>query len=187
MQLETLLTPTLTADQAMGIGKLIATTWPNPDKPVEYRAQQMLDAGQHYQGEALQAPRSFVIRESGVIIAHSMLIPRTLGTTAGALTIAGLARVCCDPAQRGRGLGELVVKAVFELVDAGVFPFSFFQTTSKVRSFYEKLGAAVATNRVVNSLAEDPRACPFWDEVLMRYPSSGDWPAGEIDLRGPGY
>jgi hypothetical protein len=42
-------------------------------------------------------------------------------------------------------------------------------------------------NRFVNSTAEDPHASPFWDRVIMRYPAKAGWPAGEIDLRGPGW
>ena len=51
----------------------------------------------------------------------------------------------------------------------------------------KKLGCSVTTNRVVNSLADDPTAYPFWDEVAMRYPAAKHWPDGEIDLRGPGF
>jgi len=60
-------------------------------------------------------------------------------------------------------------------------------SNERVRPFYEKLGAVVVDNRIVNSLADNPAANPFWDEVVMRYPAGGDWPSGAIDLRGPGY
>lgn len=56
-----------------------------------------------------------------------------------------------------------------------------------MRPFYEKLGACLATNRIVNSLGDDPQASPFWDEIILRYPKDRQWPEGEIDLRGPGY
>jgi hypothetical protein len=88
---------------------------------------------------------------------------------------------------RGRGLGELVVRAAFALVDEGQFEFALFQTNRRTQPFYEKFGAAPVTNPVINSLAAEPTANPFWDEVVMRYPADGNWPAGTIDLRGPGY
>ncbi|MEM9660155.1 MAG: hypothetical protein AAF961_17460, partial [Planctomycetota bacterium] len=99
----------------------------------------------------------------------------------------GLARVCSHPEHRGCGLGELVVRAAFGVVDDGEFPWSLFQTTYPVQAFYNKLGAQLVKNPIVNSLGEDPQANPFWDEIIMRYPAKADWPKGVIDLLGPGY
>jgi len=187
MQIETLDARALTETDARAIGELLAVVWPKPEKPVEVRTQQMLDMAHGYAGPDAQAPRSFLIREAGRVIAHSAIIPRTVGTSAGDLTLAGLARVCSAPDQRGRGLGERVVRAAFEVLDAGVFPFALFQTLPPIQAFYENLGACLVENPIVNSLGEDPQASPFWDKVIMRYPSGGEWPEGEIDLRGPGY
>ncbi len=187
MQIETLDARTFTDADARAIGELLAIVWPNPEKPAEVRMQQMLEMGQDYTGSDAQAPRSYIVREAGKVIAHSAIIPRTIGTTDGQMTIAGLARVCADPNQRGRGLGVLIAKAALEQIDARVFSYSLFQTSPEVRPFYEKLGACVIENTIVNSLGEDPQASPFRDRVIMRYPSSGEWPEGEIDLRGPGY
>lgn len=69
----------------------------------------------------------------------------------------------------------------------GTSGWSLFQTSQKVRPFCEKPGCTLAENPIVNSLADDRTARPFWDEVAMRYPSREGWPAGQIDLRGPGY
>jgi predicted N-acetyltransferase YhbS len=178
---------TYSAVDSRAIAELLCMVWPKPDKTVDIRQRQLLDLGRDYEGPEDQHPRSILIRENGRVIAHAGMMPRTIGTSAGQLTIAGLSRVCSDPAYRGQGLGELVVREVFALVDRGVFPFSLFQTSHKVRPFYEKVGAVPVTNRIVNSLADDPRVSPFWDEVTMRYPKDRDWPEGEIDLRGLGY
>ncbi|MDZ4657309.1 MAG: GNAT family N-acetyltransferase [Bythopirellula sp.] len=186
-QVETLDARVLTIADARAIAELIVKVWPKSGKSVEFREQQMLDLGRNFHGPDAQAPRSMVIRESGRIIAHAAFVPRTIGTTSGDLTIAGLARVCSDPDFRGQGLGELVVREIFALIDKQVFPFSLFQTSTVVRPFYEKLGACPVTNYIVNSLGDDPRASPFWDEVILRYPKDRQWPEGEIDLRGPGY
>jgi predicted N-acetyltransferase YhbS len=177
----------LTQADARAIAELIVKVWPKTDKPVEFREQQMLAMGRDYSGPDAQAPRSILIREAGRIIAHAAIVPRMIGTSAGEMTVAGLARVCSDPDCRGRGLGELVVRGVFDLVDDSTFPFALFQTNNTVRPFYEKLGACPVANRIVNSLGEDPSVCPFWDEVVMRYPKDRHWPEGEIDLRGLGY
>jgi len=121
------------------------------------------------------------------VIAHAAALPRTIGTSEGEMTILALAQVATDPEARGRRLGQAVVRQTFDLVDHGPFEHSLFQTSNNVRPFYEKLGCGLVTNRIVNSLGDGPRACPFWDEVAMRYPAAKAWPAGEIDLRGPGY
>jgi hypothetical protein len=81
----------------------------------------------------------------------------------------------------------MVVRAAFDLVDHGAYPFALFQTGEKVRPFYEKLGCVTVDNRFVNSLADDPQAYPFWDTAIMRYPAGPGWPSGEVDLRGPGW
>jgi predicted N-acetyltransferase YhbS len=187
MQVETLDARHLTEADALAIAELLVRVWPDSHKTVEVRQQQMLDMGRDYQGPDQQAPRSFVIREQGRVIAHSAVIPRTIGTADGELTIAGLARVGTDPDQRGRGLGAVVVRPVFELVDQGAFTFSLFQTTDEVSNFYKKLGCATVDNPIVNSLAEDENHSPFWDKVILRYPDGPGWPEGKIDLRGPGY
>ena len=187
MQVEIIDARSLTEAVAREIGQLLATVWPSPEKSAEYRMRQVLEIGQGFTGDDAQAPRFFIFRQQERVIAHSAIISRTIGTSVGDLTIAGLARVCSDPEQRGQGLGELVARAALEVVDSAEFPFSLFQTSVQVRPFYEKLGACLVENTVVNSLGEDPRACPFSDSVIMRYPSSGAWPEGEIDLRGPGY
>lgn len=187
MQVEILDARVLTAADALAIGTLLATVWPKPEKDAAYRAQQMIEMGKDYSGPEAQFPRSYVIREGGKVIANASILPRTIGTTAGDITIAGLARVCTEPKQRGNGLGERIVKAAFETVDSGAFPFSLFQTSPEVRPFYEKLGCCECDNTVINSLGDDLHASPFWDRVIVRYPNQGDWPEGEIDLRGPGY
>jgi hypothetical protein len=176
-----------TPDQARIIGELLAAVWPKPNVTAADRAENLLALGRGYQGPDAQAPRSYVFMEDGKLLAHSAIIPRTIGTSAGLITVGGLARVCTDQRARGRGLGELITRAALGAVDSGDFPFALFQTSRRVRPFYEKLGAVVVDNAIVNSLAEDPKVKPFWDEVVMRYPAAGDWPIGTIDLRGPGY
>jgi predicted N-acetyltransferase YhbS len=178
---------TLSHEQALAIGELLVQVWPKPNVTAEDRAQQQLAFGRDYEGPDAQAPRSYVVLQDGRVVGHSLIFARTVRTMAGELTIAALARVCSDPNLRGQGLGEAVVRAAFGAVDLGDFPFSYYQTSHKVRPFYEKLGAILAENPVINSLASGPKTNPFWDEVTMRYPAHGNWPAGTIDLRGPGY
>jgi len=187
MEIETLDLRTITAAEALEIAELLVCVWPNSEKTVAVRQRQLIELGQKYDRDEEPAPQSFLIRESGKLIAHSAVLPRSIGTSAGDLVIAGLTRVCTSPEQRGRGLGEIIVRPVFDLVDNGAYQFSLFQTTQDVGSFYEKLGACVIENSIVNSLGTDHQESPFWDKIVMRYPCSGSWPTGEIDLRGPGY
>jgi GNAT superfamily N-acetyltransferase len=185
--IETWESQTLTAEQARAIGELLVQVWPKPNVTVEDRVQQQLAFGRAYEGPANQAPRSYVVTEDGRLLAHALIFARTIRTANGEIPIAALARVCTAPEARGRGLGEAVARAAFGAVDRGEFPWALFQTSPQVRPFYEKLGAVVAENPFINSLAEGPKANPFWDEVVMRYPAHGAWPSGTIDLRGPGY
>ena len=187
LQVETIDRRTMTVAEARPLAELICKVWPRPNKTVETRITELIEPWKDYRGPDAQHPRSIVVREAGRVIAHAAADPRTIGTSQGELTIVALGKVCTDPAERGRKLGAAVVRGVFQLVDDGTFPWSLFQTCHNVRPFYEKLGCTLAKNPIVNSLADDPTANPFWDEVAMRYPAGGDWPAGQIDLRGPGY
>jgi predicted GNAT family N-acyltransferase len=187
MDVETLDRRNLSEPDARAVAELLCTIWPKPGRTVEVRMAELMDYWKDYEGPEDEHPRLFVIREEDRVIACASVAPRTVGTSRGDMTVQALARVCTDPAARGRGLGQRVVRAAFELVDRGPFPFSLFQTSEKVRPYYEKLGAVVATNRIVNSRGDDPTKNPFWDIVVMRYPAGPGWPEGEIDLRGPGW
>jgi hypothetical protein len=186
-RIETIDRRTISETDARAIAELIVSIWPKPDRTVDSFAAEILDQWKDYRGPEHQHPRSFLIREHGQVLAHSSAYPRTIHTSKGDLTVLALARVCTDPVVRGRKFGDAVVRATFELVDQGTFPFALFQTSTDVRPFYERLGAIAIDNTFVNSLAADPKANPFWAEVHMRYPEAGDWPKGEIDLRGPGW
>jgi GNAT superfamily N-acetyltransferase len=187
MHVETLDRRNLSEADARAIAELVVSIWPKPGRTVETMAADMRAQWQKYSGPERQHPRSFVVREDGRVIAHASFDPRTIGTSAGDLTVLALARVCTDPAARGRKLGQAVVRAAFDLVDDGSFRFALFQTTDDVQAFYERLGAVRIHNRFINSLGSDATASPWWSPVIMRYPSSPGWPDGQIDLRGPGY
>jgi hypothetical protein len=187
MHIEVLDHRTITESQAREIGTLIVAIWPRPGRTVDTRTADILNQWKVYDGPEAEYPRSFLIREGGRIIAHSQADPRTIKTTAGDLKVLALSRVCTDLQVRGRKLGRVIVEAAFELVDNGTYPFALFQTKDEVRPFYEKLGAVVTSNRYFNVGAEDPTANPWWDPVIMRYPATGNWPAGDIDINGPGW
>ena len=185
--IETIDLRTISEADARATAELICTIWPKPGRTVDSLAVDLATRWRDYHGDVRQYPRSFVVREDGNVIAHATAAPRTVSTADGQLTLLALSRVCTAPAARGRHLGEAMARAAFDLVDSGMFPFALFQTTDRVRSFYDRLGAVPVENRIVNSLAEDPTARAFWDPVVMRYPEKAGWPEGEIDLRGAGW
>jgi predicted N-acetyltransferase YhbS len=187
MQIETIDRRTINFADAQAIAELLVSIWPKAGRTVESRTEEMLTTWREYRGPESQYPRSFIVRDGGRVVAHAEAVPRTLRTSAGDLTILALARVCTDPAVRGRNLGQAVVKAAFKLVEDGAYPFALFQTRETVQPFYEKLGAVRVNNRFYNSLAVDSTATPFWDPAIMRYPALGNWPIGDIDTNGPGW
>lgn len=175
-------------DEALAIGSLLDKVWPKPDRgPVE-RAEQLKRLGQDYTGSAAAGPISHLIWDEDRVIAHALTFQRMVKSSTGELSVLALAMVGSDPACRGQGLGASVVEAALARVDGKTFSSCLFQTSHDVRPFYERYGACLVENRIVNSLSEtDPQANPFWHEVVMRYPSDGPWPEGEIDLVGSGY
>lgn len=178
----------LREEEALAAGELLAAVFPKPDRgPVE-RAEQLKRMGQDYDGPAPRAPISFVVWSDGRAIAHAMTFARTIAVGGRELVVMALAMVASDPDRRGEGLGAAVTRAAFGRIDAGDLPSALFQTSHRVRPFYEQIGCRIVENRIVNSLSEgDPEANPFWDDVVMRYPASAPWPDGVIDLRGRGY
>ena len=185
MQIETLDRRHLTEAEALPVAELLVRVFPR--RPLEDRLALFISQWRDYVGPEEFYPRSVIMRDGARVVAHAAGPPRTIGTSEGDFTVAALALVATDPDYRGQKLGQAVVRAIFDLVDHGPFAYSLFQTSHNVRPFYEKLGAALVTNPIVNSLADDPTANPFWDEVVMRYPAAKHWPAGVIDLRGPGF
>jgi predicted N-acetyltransferase YhbS len=185
--IETIDRHTISPADARAISELVVAIWPRPGRTVDSYSADMLAQWRDYDGPEAQRPRSFLIREGGRVVAHASAHPRTITTTQGDITVLALARVCTDPTVRGRRYGDALVRQTFKLVDDGTFPFALFQTSTQVRPFYERLGAIVINNRFINSLAPDPEADPFWAEVRMRYPVTGDWPEGTIDLKGAGW
>lgn len=180
--------PEIREDVALAAGTLLDKVWPKPDRgPVE-RAEQLKRLGQEYDGPAEEAPISHLIWDDKQVIAHALTFCRRVRTAEGEMPLLALAYVGADPTYRGQGLGATVVSAALSRVDGSTFPFCLFQTSFAVQSFYDRIGATLVENRIYNSLSEtDPEASPFWDDVVMRYPSEGNWPEGEIDLVGRGY
>jgi len=117
-------------------------------------------------------PVRYVMRAAGPdgalrCVANAAALTRTVQTPEGLLTVSGLLDVATHPDTRGQGLGALVVKKVFDAVDVGTYPFCLF-ATGPARPFYEKLGACLVGNPIVNSHADaDPEANPFTDSYVM--------------------
>jgi predicted GNAT family N-acyltransferase len=183
MHIETLDRRTMTKPDARAVAELLITVWPKPGRTVESLSDELVTKHRDYAGPEAEHPRLFVIRDGDRIIACSSANPRTIGTSVGDITILALARVCTDPAARGKHLGQAVVRAAFDLVDHGPYPFALFQTGQNVRPFYEKLGAITVDNRFINSLADDPTKNPFWDTAIMRYPAAPGWPTTSTPRR----
>ena len=168
--------------------RLFCTVYPNFTSDVPAHVASVQQAWRAWDGPTDLRPTRFALPDNGKLMANATLVPRRVRTSRGEELIAGMADVLTHPDARGRGFGTQVVRPIFDLVDAGKFAFSLFQTaTAKV--FYEKLGCVLVTQPIVNSLsAENPRANPFWEKFVMAYiPRGAHLPPGEIDLLGPGY
>jgi GNAT superfamily N-acetyltransferase len=188
---------------ARRVAALVTQAWPREQMSLDEVAETLSEQWRDYDGPAEIVPRYLVISNeasvqspqtaaaakspNGPLVAIGLVQPRTIASSHGTMTILALARVCVTPDRRGEGLGEAIARQAFNLVDDGTFDFALFQTTPEVRAFYEKLGACLVKNKLINSTAPDPKASAFWDPVVMRYPAGSGWPEGTIDLLGPGY
>lgn len=184
---ETILTHEMSREQARSIAELILRVWPKPGVTVDDRADTLQTNRGDTDVPLAIASRSLVIRDGQAVIGHAVVFPRTIGTDEGPMTIAALGSVCTAPEYRGKRLGEQLVHSAWQMLEHPTVSYSLFQTSERASQFYLRMGATFVENRFVDSTADDPQRNPFKDERVMRYPSSGHWPTGEVDLRGSGY
>src|SRR5262245_47973823 len=109
MEIETIDRRTINESDARIIAELVVSIWPKPGRTVESFTNDILMQWKDYRGPEDEHPRSFVIRDGRRVIAHSTGFPRIVGTSQGDMTILALARVCTDPAVRGKKLGQAIV------------------------------------------------------------------------------
>ena len=178
----------LSPEQMRAVGTLLHRVFPDPESTVEQRLERFLATPAAREGEA------FIAWDGEVPVAHAMISAREVRTPTGSLIVMALAGVYSAPERRGEGLGRLVVRATFDEVDRGAYAVSLFQTG--VPGFYDRLGARTVGNPFVNSRyvpptdGRKPRGSaeqPWWNPFVMIYPATFPWPAGTVDLLGPGY
>ena len=173
-------------EQLLEVLRLVQATWPKEGQTPEASAAQIMAkqaTGQYQPGDHLW----FACANNGKVIATAQSFIRPITVAGKPLRIIALAAVCTDVTCRNKGLGGQMVRAVFARVGMQDTSFCLYQTSRKNRPFYEHLGAGMISSRIVNSLATEPEKNPFWDEIAMYYPAAKPWPAGTIDLVGPGY
>jgi predicted GNAT family N-acyltransferase len=173
----------LSRHQVENLLRLQDMVWPKPEKI----ARPMADRVDSYFSDCDEEYEIFLLEDGDTLLAHAEIFPRTILTSAGKMLVMALASVCSPPDRRGEGYGKRIVQAAFGQVDNGRFFLSLFQT--RVPDFYEKLGARKVLNTFINSKGKDGvDFSPWWNPHAMIYPGAFvQWPAGEIDLLGPGY
>lgn len=129
--------------------------------------------------------RIILALEGDTVLAHAEVFSREILCGSEPLRVGCLAGVCVSPDRRGEHLGKAVVEAALAASRGDGLPLVLFQTG--VPEFYRRLGAVRVHNRFINSLAEDPRASPWWDEYVMIHPGDYPWPRGVVDLQGSAF
>lgn len=173
----------LSENQLFEIITLINNEWTKYDRTLEERVSQIISAANENMNNICIR---FVVWSGNKCVAHASIFTREIYSPDKSFNIRGLGDVCVDPSQRGKGLGKLVVKSLFTLVQQNKWEPVLFQTA--IPEFYEKLGCRKIYNRFYNSKnLSDPEVNPFWDDNIMIYPSSYDFPSGDIDLNGIGF
>jgi len=117
------------------------------------------------------------------VIAHIAVHDKRIGTAAGELRVAGIAEVCVQPQQRGRGLVRDLLAAAHTWLAAHDVPVAMLFGDQKV---YMSSGYRNITNPI---RSQNP-ATGVWvvgpsDWAMVKPLHDLDWPAGVVDLRGP--
>ena len=166
--------------QVIDILRLMNLTWPDDDteKSVEEKVAGFYDD----HSEKI----CYCFYQDKELVGYAESIPLTIKIENNWLAVLGLGGLNVHPGWRRQGFGRVIVEAVFKRIDTSEYPFCLFQTG--VPHFYEKLGCKEIKNKFINSNNQaDPSKNPFWDEYVMVYPASAQWPTGTADLRREGF
>ncbi len=163
------------ATESVALLNLVFQVWP-PERGDEVDKIPIIEKARQ------RKSHHFVIFQEAEPVAIATLFVREIFTSRGSFPIGALGGVCVHPNYRGHSWGRDVVLAAFDFLPQLHVEASLFQTP--VPDFYARLGSRLITNRFNNGL--DPND-PFHDPYKMIFPSTFDWPDGDIDLNGPGY
>lgn len=167
--------------EILEIQRLIKATWPEPARRILSEDELIQDFEQRTPGKT-----AYLLYVQNDLKAYAESSVRQIQTAHGPMHILALGAVCVEHAERGKGLGALIVKQVFERIPLDEAAVCLFQTGVPV--FYEKLDCRIVENQFINSLdPNQPDKNPFWDDHVMIYPKSFPWPNGKIDLKGKGF
>ena len=160
--------------------ELINLTWPDNDK--EKSVEEKVAGFYDDRTEKI----CYCLYRDKALVGYAESILLTIQIEDNWLEILGLGGLNVHPDWRRKGCGRAIVEAVFKRIDSKEYPFCLFQTG--IPHFYQKLGCKVIKNKFINSNNQsDPSKNPFWDEYVMVYSASAQWPTGTADLRREGF
>ena len=173
MQIETIPEWSLTAAVDAEIAALLARCF-----PTDFGGRSFF-----YQRHHLR----LVTREAGAIVGHMALTLRAVQLGDRLVTIAGLAEVATDPAQRGKGVAAALLQVA--IAEAKASPAEYLLLFG-VAKLYNAAGFRKVSNKMAHVAARGTRAIRIvsaGDDNLMVLPLRDQlWPdAAPLDLRGP--
>lgn len=179
----------LTRGEITAVVSLVSAIWPHPEKTVPELIDTFLERHNRYMASYPHIAHPSVrhlISIDGQLVGHAFTFERPVISEHRTFPVMALSGVCVSPSHRRHGIGAALVRDAFRRVEDGEFEVSLFQTT--IPLFYERLGAVAVGNQFFDSRSQGtPGISPWNDEYIMIYPSTYTWPAGRIDLNGPGY
>ncbi len=128
-----------------------------------------------------------VTRDMGVIVGHMALTLRAVQLGDRLLTVAGLAEVATDPAQRGKGIAGILLQAA--IAEAKASPAEYLLLFG-VAKLYSAVGFLKVSNKMCHVAAKGTRVVRLvsaGEDNLMVLPLRDQiWPGADLlDLRGP--
>jgi hypothetical protein len=125
--------------------------------------------------------RAILRNAPGDLGGHVAVHRKVLGSMAGDLLVGGIADVCVRADCRGRGYVRAMLAKVHDDLAAGKFDFAMLFGDKAV---YSSSGY-VNIDNPLRFLEGDEVVVKAFDYAMIRPVRLHDWPAGEIDLRGP--
>lgn len=123
-----------------------------------------------------------IVRGSG-IIGHMALMLRSVLLGGRQVTVAGLAEVATDPANRGQGIAAALLQAA--IAEAKASPAEHLLLFGVAR-VYAAAGFRPVSNPLTHVEMDGTRVVTAGDDDLMVLPlRDAPWPEGPVDLRGP--
>lgn len=126
-----------------------------------------------------------VVCDEDTVLGNISVVDRTIDVGGELLRVAGIANVSVLPGHRGRGISDIMLKAVMEEAVKRDFEVGFLFTIEGIKKIYGRNGWIEIEDCTVVRVENGEEIIMPKESVKMYYPlKRKDFPPGDVHLRG---